>query len=382
MKRFFVFLFACFALSASAASRVTVTLTITNNPVGHDTFVVNAKTITWTNATSGGPSTLVLLGANIGASQTNLFRQLASYPLSGPVDIARSSSNIITIKGAIDQAMSASMAGTWGTISYSTQTISQMNVIRVPMSGEEAVPQTNNPTKLAQDLGTYSQAAFAAGTTLVENMVQTTGAQTVAGVKTFSNDVVVEGNLVLTNNGPTARFYDMDGATDEKVTFIAVGEFGMSFDFYKDDLSDVQTAFYIARDGMTPTSVEFISPVSTAGLTVAGTNHFTRLNHTTLAAGNNAGVDFGNTTFVKIKPGPAGVFAICGIDGGYNGRELRLYNATGQAMTIANDSGVEPVPANRIYTNTGSDRATTGNGFVVLLYDSEDSRWVVQSFDP
>jgi hypothetical protein len=116
--------------------------------------------------------------------------------------------------------------------------------------------------------------------------------------------------------------------------------------------------------------------------TVAGNWRWSRANHTALANGNNAGVDFGTNIFTKIKAGPSAAFAICGIVGGADGRELKIYNSVAQNMTIANDSGVEPVAANRIYTGTGGDIATTGIGFVHLIYDSEDSRWVVMNYQP
>jgi hypothetical protein len=44
-------------------------------------------------------------------------------------------------------------------------------------------------------------------------------------------------------------------------------------------------------------------------------------------------------------------------------------------MTISHDSGGDPTPANRIYTTTGADIATTADGIVDVWYDSEDSRW-------
>ncbi len=103
---------------------------------------------------------------------------------------------------------------------------------------------------------------------------------------------------------------------------------------------------------------------------------FTRANITTLANGNNAAVNFGSeTVYAKIKPGPTAAFAINGIAGGRNGRILVIENATGQAMTIAYDSGVDGTAANRIRTMTGADVILSGLAICELIYDSELSRW-------
>jgi hypothetical protein len=94
-----------------------------------------------------------------------------------------------------------------------------------------------------------------------------------------------------------------------------------------------------------------------------------------MAAGNNAAVDFGSATFIKIKNGPGAAFAIAGIANGADGDFYRLHNTTTYNMTILQDSGLDATEANRIYTTTGADIATTGDGIVDVWYDSEDSRW-------
>jgi len=127
--------------------------------------------------------------------------------------------------------------------------------------------------------------------------------------------------------------------------------------------------------------VAFTNSIST-NATFRGTNtwtadlSYTRANVSTLANGNNSGLDFGTTVYVKLKAGPTGAFAICGITGGRDGRTLMFENATGQVLTLANESGVDAVPANRITTGTGADVALANRMFG-LIYDSEDSRWKI-----
>lgn len=405
MKTLLSLFIATLCLSANAASRITATITVTNNPSAANTLTVNAATRTW-RASVTTPSTEVLIGANIGASATNLFRQLSGYALSGPVDLGFSSSNIITIKGAIGQSMAVSFAGTWATASYSTQAITTAYAVRVPFTAESAVPQTNLPSLLVQGLNSYSQSPIATNTTLALYLVQTDGNQSIYGTKTFLGPVnlsgggtidgstltniaaiyagsssvinigasaVFGGSILSSNTAPYFFWYQTDGGTDEKATILQANGQTLTLSYLNDSLSGPVSVQTFTRSGTTATKFSGASATNIWN----GAISFTRANNTSLANGNNAGVNFGSKTFVKIKAGPTGAFAICGIAEGFDGRVLVLYNATGQAMTIANDSGVEPTAANRIYTNTGADVATTGNGAFILVYDSEDSRWVV-----
>jgi uncharacterized lipoprotein YmbA len=404
MKKLLSIIFA-FTLTACASDRITATLTVSSIPSAGNTFVPNAKTLTWATSTTASPGTLVLIGASIGASATNLFRQLAAYPLTGPVDIAFSSSNIITLRGQISQALSATISGAWASISYSTQTVAEMKVVRVPFSGEPtAGVRVSNASQLAIDMGTHSTTAFAAGTTLVGNLLQTTGDQTATGTKTFANINVAQlessGEIHLTRDSPTVFFEDGNGAASVNTTntILIVSRTGVQLRFYDDTLSISSNILVIPRIGYGADYAQFNTKVkadsffdsylindtiqnSTLALTntVSGAWQYSRTNVSSLANGSNAGLDFGGKVYVKIKAGPTGAFAINGIAGGADGRVLIIDNSIAQNMTIANDSGTDPVAANRIYTRTGADVTTAGQGVVTLIYDSEDSRWIVVS---
>ena len=130
------------------------------------------------------------------------------------------------------------------------------------------------------------------------------------------------------------------------------------------------------------TDITSLSGVTLAGITTAtGQVRLSKSVLNTLANGNNAAVNVGSYTNVKITAGPTGAFAICGITGGADGRLLILINTTGQNMTIAHQSGVDGTVANRIICPTGSDMATTGDGTAMLVYDSTDSRWYLVSLE-
>jgi hypothetical protein len=106
---------------------------------------------------------------------------------------------------------------------------------------------------------------------------------------------------------------------------------------------------------------------------------FGRYAITSIANGNNAAVVVGTNVFIQLS-GPSGAFSINGIAGGRDGKFLIVINRTGQAMTLANDSGVDPTAANRLYSNSGADETLSGNSSAVLIYNSSLSRWIILSF--
>lgn len=100
----------------------------------------------------------------------------------------------------------------------------------------------------------------------------------------------------------------------------------------------------------------------------------------TLAIGNNTLPAL--TSALAELTTTGGAFAIVGIPAGAAGQTLRLVNLTGQNMTLAHESGVDPTAGNRIVTMTGSDVATTGNGTAELYYSASQSRWILVSSSP
>lgn len=138
---------------------------------------------------------------------------------------------------------------------------------------------------------------------------------------------------------------------------------------------------YIYANGRVESSVGYTNATMIGTNVVTAAIHLTRLDNTSLANGNNAAVDIGGTagssrTYVKVS-GPTAAFNINGIAGGANGRFLIIHNTTSQNMTIANDSGVDPTAANRIYTGTAADVTITNKpGIAEFIYDSAQSRWI------
>jgi len=191
MKTFFYLFVAVVCLLAggviNAASRITATVTITNAPTTNGmTFVLNGSTRTWTNVVIT-PATQILTNSTIGGVTTNLFIHSLISPFAGPVTINLQATNTIQYIGTVDQAMTVSFSGNWASVSYSTQTVTSLIAIRVPGSGETASVRTNNFSLLTTALQDYSTNAMNEAATFAANLVGLTNAQTIAGIKRFTN---------------------------------------------------------------------------------------------------------------------------------------------------------------------------------------------------
>lgn len=104
---------------------------------------------------------------------------------------------------------------------------------------------------------------------------------------------------------------------------------------------------------------------------------FGRYAITTIANGNNAGVILGTNVFVEIS-GASAAFTNNGFAGGRDGKLAIIVYQGGQSWTVANESGVDPVAANRIRTGTGADLVIPGNpGMLILIYSGAASRWLL-----
>lgn len=433
MRFLFAILFLALGLGAgvegaTTSTIITATVTVTNAPTTNGmSITVNGNTRTWTNNTAAAPSSYILTNAAIGGVATNLYNHIAAYRYSSPlVELRRSGTNAIVLVGQTDQALAVSVSGTWASVVLATNAVGTNTFVpKFPM--QDTSDSTNTASIALRDLTLKSTNLVSASAPSMANFVSAAGNNNVTGANVFSNatqqfvggtvdgvvltnitglyaagdlvidaDTVVAGDLWVTNASPNVWWWQTDGGLNEKITTWFANGTTFSLLNVADGFGSSATAVRLTRSGITPTLMEVLSPftpsyILNSGWTnMSGTNStftatniftgdisFTRANHTSLANGNNAAVDLGTKVLVKIKAGPTAAFAICGIAGGRDGRRYLIYNATGQNMTIANDSGLEPTAANRIYTNTGADVVTTGNGAAEVYYDTEDSRWVV-----
>lgn len=420
-----------FAWRASAADRITATLAVTNvaGTTNGQTVTINGSVRIWTNNVVLVASQ-VLTNSTAAGAKTNLYNQLALNPSFSVAIVDRSSTNFDLV-GASGVALTVSLSVGWGTVTYATQAVTSLIPVRVPISGEPSGPQqTNIASQLVKDQNTLSTNSFYENSTVVVNLVGLTNNQTISGIKLYtnaagqwkgiiSNSPAISGVAVAISNGvfwlpklasPTISNATVYGLVADSVgvnTTVGFGGFastitanGNYFTVQPEAANGITiglVGFYngvLAYDVFATNKIHALTLESTNtahyGQTVFGATNtfpagadiaFGRYANSSLANGNNAGVVVGTNVFVDLS-GPSAAFVINGIAGGRDGKEIRLENLTGQNLTIAHDSGVEPTAANRIYTMTGADQATTGNGFVVLIYNATVSRWIVESFNP
>ncbi|MBX7242193.1 MAG: tail fiber domain-containing protein [Bacteroidia bacterium] len=78
--------------------------------------------------------------------------------------------------------------------------------------------------------------------------------------------------------------------------------------------------------------------------------------------------------------GPVAPYSITGINGGTDGRILILSNTTPQVLTLSNLS-VASLSPNQIITGNGGNLLIGANGSVMLVYNTTDSKWRVNSYN-
>jgi hypothetical protein len=201
MKKLLAFLLLALALPAFG-QRVTLTVTVTNRAVTGDTLVVNGVTRYFTNAQ--GSSTFLTNLTSINATKTNLFKQIASYPLTaltltdGGTNTG-SASNQFRLSGT---SISASLGGTWGYLTLSTQAGSSTFTMLYPVAnvvGE--TNRTNQSSDIVAGLNGYATNLFATNAGVLGNYL-TKGASTqqvvVAPVQ-FNGTLRAGGAVALTN---------------------------------------------------------------------------------------------------------------------------------------------------------------------------------------
>src|SRR5437016_5908128 len=84
---------------AMALDIVTGTVTVTNAPTTNgQTITINGSVRTWTNAVVN-PGSEVLTNSTVNGAATNLFNELANYPV-GTLTLAHAGTNAISLKTA------------------------------------------------------------------------------------------------------------------------------------------------------------------------------------------------------------------------------------------------------------------------------------------
>jgi len=106
----------------------------------------------------------------------------------------------------------------------------------------------------------------------------------------------------------------------------------------------------------------------------------------TLSTGTtfNNNVDFGTSnsaSYVRVGTALGADWSMTGLAGGFDGKRVDIYNATGRVLTIKNENTGSSA-ANRIRTSNGGDIVVNNGAMVGLIYSANESRWRIFSLSP
>lgn len=231
MKRtLFVFVLLVCSFSAMAATEGRAKFVITNTPSDGNTLTYRGVTKTWkTTVTSS--STQILIGGTAAISANNLAAHLTSYPFDSSSHLEQINTTNITIIADPNLTVTASLVGTWGTVTVTTSTLTQRG-IGIPFATERTETRTNDANAILL-IFDYASAAIAANVAAFQNFVNVSQTQTITGTKTFST--IGAADFGITNaSGINLVLNDTGGTTDDKVTKITADGDLFRIGFYND----------------------------------------------------------------------------------------------------------------------------------------------------
>lgn len=222
MSRLIAILIIFCAFRAMAADRITATIAVTNAPIGNtNTLTINGTTRTFTNSVTGSPGTLIQETNSIPWSATNILTQLTTYRVSQFHFLGSSATTNVRVTGAVGENLTVSLAGFWGTVTYTTQSVSSPTfVVRVPMTVEQTSNRTHIASLLVVGQSDNSTNSFATNAVAMSNYL-TRGAsplQTIAGPVQLFGRVSINSNFFATN-GFTSSLTNINPVTSNLVNY-------------------------------------------------------------------------------------------------------------------------------------------------------------------
>ena len=177
------------AFQVKAVDRITALVAVTNaaGTTNGQTITVNSSVRTWTNNVIVAASQ-ILTNYAAATAKTNLYNQIALNPFASVslVNVQSTNFNLVATAGA---ALTVTLSAGWGTVTYSTQVVTALIAVRIPIESEPSAAQrTNIISELQSALaGTRNTNVFYESSPAVANLVGLTNVQTVAGAKSFTN---------------------------------------------------------------------------------------------------------------------------------------------------------------------------------------------------
>lgn len=190
MKQLAAILLLLSAFAASALDRITATVTFTGGTTNAQTITVNGSARTWVNSVAT-PSSEIITNGLAGSAATNAARHFASYPVAG-VTVFQSATNILLFRATEGTALTITIATGYASTTYTTQSVSEVYTVRVPMSAEVHGRRISNATMVVQGLDSYATASFSQSATALLNHVSLSNSQTM-GNKTITNTTYTGG---------------------------------------------------------------------------------------------------------------------------------------------------------------------------------------------
>lgn len=195
------------ALTCFGEDRVTLTITLTNNPVTGNTFTNQSTARYWTNYTSA-----LTINTNVPASATNnliersttnLFTALVTYPSSGNLIPGWLTATQITLIGQVGETVTASANGAdwdggWCDLTFTTQAVTRRFPVTTPLLSSLTPAQATNVASLIlSDLSLLSTNLWASNALALARFVASNG----VFYGRVSNSAAIGGNVYRLTNG-------------------------------------------------------------------------------------------------------------------------------------------------------------------------------------
>lgn len=222
-----------FSFSACAQLKITASVTVTNKTTNGMTFTYNGDTRTFTNNVVN-PATQVATNADVTGcgSKTNFLTQIQLNPFA-QTKATSTGSNTFDIVGNADLPVTLSVSAGYASVSYSTQLVTDMVLVQVPVSGLPTAPARTNVASgivgainAAENTNVISSASLAA-----QQLVGTNNTQTISGQKTFSNPLSIWNGAVVqsANSGNVLRGTYESNSVLENSVFTNAVNYGNAF---------------------------------------------------------------------------------------------------------------------------------------------------------
>ena len=177
--------------SAEAAHKISALIEITATPTNGQSANVNGDVRLWSNTNSVPTATRILTTNSIGWSSTNLYRQISLFAYAGPLALEQVSSNAIRLTARTDAALAVTLSAGWGTVTLSTNQVTNQIPVLLPLSVETNPNiKTNAASWMVEGINSFNTNKFLSQT-LTNSAIQ---GGTIDGAR-ITNATSIDGTL-------------------------------------------------------------------------------------------------------------------------------------------------------------------------------------------